>query len=70
MDESGPGQDPDEAEQDRRRTNLIMLVVAVALVVAGVWLVNKLVDMRKMQECAESGRHNCAPIEVPERRTW
>jgi hypothetical protein len=70
MDESGSPQDPRKAEDDRRKTNLIMLVVALAVVVAGVWLVNKLVDLRKMQECAESGRHNCAPIDIPDRRTW
>jgi hypothetical protein len=65
-----PGPDPREVERDRRRTNLIMLVVALAVVVAGVWLVNKMVDLRRMQECVESGRHNCAPIDVRDRRTW
>jgi len=36
-------------------------------VVVGVWLVNWMIDVRKMQECLESGRRNCAPINVPER---
>jgi hypothetical protein len=64
---------PDEqraAERDRTRTNLIVFAVAIAVVIAGVWLVNTMVDMRRRQECAESGRHNCAPIDVPDRRTW
>jgi hypothetical protein len=62
--------DRHDDEDDRRRTNLILLVAAVAVVVAGVWLVNTMVDMRKRQECVESGRHNCAPIDAPDRRTW
>jgi len=62
--------DPDErpsTEAERRRTNLILLLVAAAVVVVGVWLVNWMIDVRKMQECLESGRRNCAPIEVPDR---
>jgi hypothetical protein len=70
MDEPKQPSDRRADEDERRRTNLIMFVVAIGVVVAGVWLVNKMVDMRKMQECAESGRHNCAPIDVPDRRTW
>lgn len=61
---------PRNDEDDRRRTNVILLAVALVVVVAGVWLVNKMVDLRKMQECAELGRHNCAPIDVQNRRTW
>jgi hypothetical protein len=62
--------DQRNAERDRARSNLIMLAVAIVVVVAGVWLVNTMVEMRRLQECAESGRHNCAPIDVPNRRTW
>jgi hypothetical protein len=61
---------PRNDEDDRRKTNVILLAVALIVVVAGIWLVNKMVDLRKMQECAESGRHNCAPIDVQNRRTW
>jgi hypothetical protein len=35
--------------------------------VLGVYLVNWLVEQRKLQECLESGRHNCVPIEAPRR---
>ena len=65
-----PPHDPNDrppTDEERRRTNLIMLVVAVAVVVIGVWLVNWMVDQRKLQECLESGRRNCAPIEAPQR---
>jgi len=59
--------DDEETESERRRTNIILLVGALLIVGAGIWLVNALVDARKAEECFESGRRNCAPIEVPER---
>jgi hypothetical protein len=59
--------DPQPTEAERRRTNLILLLVAVAVVVVGVWLVNWMIDQRKLQECLESGRRNCAPITTPTR---
>lgn len=58
---------PDDDERDRGRNNLLFLVVAVLVVVAGIWLVNKMIDMRNLQNCLESGRRNCAPIETPPR---
>ena len=42
-------------------------VFLVLLVVSGVWLMNTLRDMGKMQDCAMQGRRNCAPIEAPPR---
>jgi len=42
-------------------------VFLVALVVGGVWLMNTLRDISKMQDCAMQGRRNCAPIEAPPR---
>jgi len=56
-----------EDERDRSRNNVLFLVVAVLVVVAGIWLVNKLIDMRNLQNCLESGRRNCAPVESPQR---
>jgi hypothetical protein len=55
------------SEEERRRSNLILLLVAVGVVVVGVWLVNWLVDQRKLQECLESGRRNCVPINTQDR---
>jgi hypothetical protein len=59
--------DPEPTEAERRRTNLMLLLVAVVVVVLGVYLVNWLIDQRKLQECLESGRRNCAPITIPTR---
>jgi hypothetical protein len=59
--------DPEEDESARRRNNILFLVAAVLVVLAGIWLVNKMIDLRNMQNCLESGRRNCAPIESPPR---
>ena len=57
----------DEDERDRRATNIFLLVAAVIFVGIGIWLVNAMVDSRKTEECLESGRRNCNPINVPDR---
>jgi hypothetical protein len=62
-----PHDDEEESDADRRRTNIIMLVIVVVLIGGGIWLVNALIDARKAEECMESGRHNCSPIEAPAR---
>jgi len=61
--------DPDdhETEAERRTANIIMIVGAIIVIGGGIWLVNALVDSRKAEECFESGRRNCNPIEVPGR---
>jgi len=62
-----PPDDHEPTEQERRRSNLIMLGVAVVVVVLGVYLVNWLIEQRKLQECLESGRHNCMPMNRQDR---
>jgi hypothetical protein len=42
-------------------------VFLAALVVAGLWLMDSLRDLGKMQDCAMQGRRNCAEIAVPGR---
>ncbi len=59
------GDDERETEAERRRTNILLAVAAVLVIGGGIWLVNALVDQRKLQACFESGRRNCAPIERP-----
>jgi len=61
------GEDDDE-ERQRRRTNVLLLLVVVALVVGGVWLVNVLIDMRKVEDCVLSGRRDCTPISIDGRQ--
>jgi hypothetical protein len=60
--------DEEESEGDRRAANIFLLTAAVIVVVGGIWLVNALVDARKSEECFESGRRNCNPITVPDRK--
>jgi len=67
MTDPHPPDDDRQTEEERRRSNLILLLVAVGIVVVGVWLVNWLIDQRKLEECLESGRHNCVPINTQDR---
>jgi len=62
-----PQQPPDdeENERDRRTANLFLLGAAIVVVVGGIWLVNAMVDARKSEECFESGRRNCNPVDIP-----
>jgi hypothetical protein len=46
-----------------RRAAVIGLLVVVALIVVGLILVKILGDAGRMQDCAMSGRTNCAPID-------
>ena len=60
--------DDQETESERRTANIILVVGALIIVVGGIWLVNAMVDARKSEECFESGRRNCNPIDLPARR--
>jgi hypothetical protein len=62
-----PPDDEEETDAERRKANLIILAVTVLLIGGGIWLVNAMIDARKAEECMESGRRNCNPIEVPAR---
>jgi hypothetical protein len=57
----------DEPEPDSRRPAVIGLVLVLALVVAGYFLVTALRRNAEMEDCLMSGRRNCAPIEAPAR---
>ncbi len=67
MDQQERPGDEEEAERNRRATNIFLLVAGILVVGGGIWLVNALADARKAQVCFESGRRNCNPIQVPER---
>lgn len=62
-DEPDDSDDGDEELPDRRRAALMLLLVLL-LVIGGVALVHVLRDMSRIQDCAMSGRTNCAPIDV------
>jgi len=49
----------------RMTMNLLGLLVTIVLVVAGIWIVDKIAELRKNQDCYLSGRRNCTPIEAP-----
>ena len=57
-----------ELEDDYRHrmtVNALGLVVLIFLVIAGVWMADKIAEMRKNQDCVLSGRRNCAQIDAP-----
>jgi hypothetical protein len=58
---------PPEDEGDRARENAVMLGFFAVLVVAGIWLLGTMADLRKVQDCAAQGRRNCATIDAPAR---
>jgi hypothetical protein len=45
--------------------NVLALLVCLLLAGAGVWLANKIAEMRRNQDCVLSGRLNCERIDVP-----
>ena len=60
-------QRPPENEGNRAIENAVMLGFFAVLVVAGIWLLGTMADLRKVQDCAAQGRRNCGAIEVPAR---
>jgi hypothetical protein len=59
--------EPPEDERNRTIENAVMLAFFAVLVVAGIWLLGTMADVRKVQDCAAQGRRNCGAIEVPTR---
>jgi len=59
--------EPPEDQGNRNVENAVMLGFFAVLVVAGIWLLGTMADVRKAQDCAAQGRRNCATIEVPDR---
>ncbi len=57
--------DEDDGGASSPRRALIGLLALVALVVAVLFIMYRLNQAAKMQDCLASGRTNCAPIETP-----
>jgi hypothetical protein len=55
----------DAPTPDPRRRAVFGLIVVILLVVGGLFLVHVLQNMSRIQDCAMSGRTNCAPIDAP-----
>jgi len=51
-----------------RRATLGGIVAVVVLLVFGIWVIRALDDSQKAQACLESGRRDCARIDVPPAR--
>ncbi len=64
----GPAPQTADSEEPLSTRALIGVgIFLVVLVLAGVWLMDTLRDIGKMQDCAMQGRRNCAPIATPPR---
>jgi hypothetical protein len=57
--------EPDDDYRHRMLMNLLGAAVTILLIIAGVWIVDKIADLRKTQDCYVSGRRNCSQIEAP-----
>jgi hypothetical protein len=52
----------DEEEPGSPRNAFIALLVVVAIIAGGLWITRELRSMTSIQDCAASGRSNCAPV--------
>ena len=69
MSEANPNESKsDDHARDRRAANIFLLVAAVVVVGAGIWLLDALIAARKADECIAAGRRNCTPIDTPAQR--
>ena len=46
----------------------VILAIIALTCVGGYFLLMKLIDVSRQEDCLLAGRRNCAPIEVPSRR--
>ena len=60
-------QDDDSVEPLSTAALVKIGLLVVFLVIAGVWLMNKLRDIGRLEDCAMQGRRNCITIPVPDR---
>jgi len=56
--------------RDRMLVNGLAFLVCLFLVLGGIWLADKMAQMRKDQDCVLSGRRGCTPVDVPVRSRW
>jgi hypothetical protein len=58
----------DDNDEDRQTRSLAGMAFVLALLVVGLFLVQKLSASSALQDCIMSGRSNCAPIDVSQLR--
>jgi hypothetical protein len=49
----------------RMKMNALAALVAILLIVGGLWIADVMAQMRKNQDCVLSGRRDCTPVDVP-----
>jgi hypothetical protein len=57
-----PEKDPNDNGHHDSPSPRTMLLVILVLLVGGYFVCMKLIEMSLIQDCAMSGRHNCAPL--------
>jgi hypothetical protein len=57
----------DDDYRHRMLMNALAFIVCLLLALAGIWLVSRIAEMRKNQDCVLSGRIGCARVDVPAR---
>ena len=63
------GKPDDNGEQTLSPRAILAILIAIALVcVGGYFLLMKLIDVSRQEDCLLASRRNCAPIEVPSSR--
>src|SRR5215471_8373326 len=55
----------DDNYRHRMINNLLAFAVLSLIVYCGIWLANTIAQLRADQDCALTGRTNCAPIKLP-----
>jgi hypothetical protein len=58
MSQSSSGEEDDEPRSGGRG-NIAAIIAVVVLVALGYWAFNTIDHQRKMQDCLDSGRHDC-----------
>jgi hypothetical protein len=62
-----PGQEESIDPRTRDRVLVGIFVFAIVLIVSSVWVMERLLETGKIQDCVWQGRKNCAPISAPPR---
>ncbi len=67
---SPPGPPAAEGRMDQKTRDRFLIGIALfalVLVFGSVWIMERLLEMGKIQDCVWQGRRNCAPISAPPR---